>query len=115
MRIEDILPRPPRATDIHVVTLDEQPREERDLWIWAQSLQGLANRETPHLYLRDRSGFLNADHWLEYYRSSLGLPATHAEGLDGLWGAVRRRRRGLHPCRRWCPADDEPCDHALRP
>ncbi len=84
MRIEEIIPRPPRAQRISVYTLDETPRQNRDLWMLLGSLQGLVNRTEPHVYLRDAEGSLNADHWVEYYEAELGIPVSQAGGLEHL-------------------------------
>ena len=97
MVLEDIFPRISTVTGL--VTI-RPPGDEPtpDFWIWLRSLQGLVNRDSPHLYITRSPGEgVNAprecleDHWLEYYRSTFGLPAEEVEDVD----AVLERYRHL--------------------
>jgi hypothetical protein len=71
-----------------VVATPGSEAESVDFWIWFRSLQGLVNREEPHLYLMQHKDLsrlvlpqrLCEDHWLDYYRKTFGLPIESLEG-----------------------------------
>ncbi|HPC45392.1 MAG TPA: hypothetical protein PLJ50_09640, partial [Candidatus Latescibacteria bacterium] len=73
MQLTDVFPRIPPVKRLSVARINPQG-EGIDFWIWFRSLQGLANRMEPHLYLIDLNAMekhkpLGAaeTHWLDYY------------------------------------------------
>ena len=91
MRLTRFLSSVPRVE--RLVTLEAPAQEANvDFWMWLRALQGLANREEPHLYLirRDEAGKSRKplgeyeDHWLDYYVERFGLPCQALEDVDAL-------------------------------
>jgi hypothetical protein len=90
MLLTDIFPSIPRVTRL-VVSHPEVSGDDVDFWIWYRSLQGLVNRREPHLYLmqlvdtsRPERPRLFEDHWLEYYRTTFGLPVETQNEVDAI-------------------------------
>ena len=71
---------------------DANGRFPVDFWIWLRSLQGLVNREEPHLYLIRETGALGSgpdsplyeEHWLDYYTDTFDFPSERIDGVDAL-------------------------------
>ena len=88
MLLTDMLPTIPRVQRL-VVSAPDAAGQSVDFWIWYRSLQGLVNREEPHLYLIQRGDASSAGqdalcerHWLDYYVSTFGLPTEHLDDVD---------------------------------
>ena len=91
MRLTEVFPAMPRVKRLLVARLGPEGQGV-DFWIWVRALQGLVNRDEPHLYLirgtipqrpRKPSG-LYEDHWLEYYVQRFGLPTENLDDPDEL-------------------------------
>jgi len=87
MRFTDIIPDIPPVRRLAVVSPQGDPPV--DLWIWLRCLQGLANRQEPHLYViqdqathRGKPRDLYERHWLDYYTRTFGLPVAQVGGPD---------------------------------
>jgi len=93
MLLTDIVPTVPRATRL-VVSAPDFGKYGLDFWIWCRALQGLVNREEPHLYLiedmlasdcsRPSPRDLYERHWLDYYVKTFGLPTEELHDADAL-------------------------------
>lgn len=91
MKLVDIFPQS-KTVDRLVVVEPDVEAQPLDFWVWMRSLQGLVNREEPHLYLiRDykksekRSNRANHEyHWVDYYGSEFGIPHTELDSIDTL-------------------------------
>ena len=88
MKITDILPSIPKVKRLVACTPNVDGGEV-DFWIWLRSLQGLANRREPHLYVmqgtdvsRGRNRPLYEDHWLSYYADTFHLPTETVDDVD---------------------------------
>ena len=89
MRLTDVFPRIPPVKRL-VVSTPAHENAGVDFWIWFRSLQGLVNRQDPHLYIvqeaySPRGGRRRAlceEHWLSYYRETFGLPVERADDAD---------------------------------
>jgi hypothetical protein len=91
MRFTEILPNIPRVKRLVTLT-PEATAADIDFWIWLRSLQGLVNRNEPHLYLlcaggeerRGRHIPLYEDHWLAYYSQTYTIPDQSLPDTDAL-------------------------------
>ena len=92
MEFTDILPPLPAVRRL-VVSTPNAAGQGVDFWIWYRCLQGLANRQEPHLYLVQRPRPAPPDgppdrfcegHWLDYYRRAFGLPAEQVDDPDAV-------------------------------
>ncbi len=85
MLFTEILPDIPTVKDVTVCEPDVP--ESVDFWIWLRALQGLVNRDRPHLYIvqgagpprRQKRRALYEDHWLDYYVRTFGLRVSHLD------------------------------------
>lgn len=97
MRFTDIFPDIPPVRRLVVAGRGQQQRV--DFWVWLRSLQGLVNRQEPHLYLLSTPGTgagrhpdLYEQHWLRYYTETFGLPVEEIaveEAIDRYRHLVR--------------------------
>jgi len=91
MHLTDIFPTMPKVRRI-LATMPDASKESLDFWIWYRSLQGLANRGEPHLYVitggpGGETGHrrpLYEGHWLAYYERAFGLPVEHEDDVDAI-------------------------------
>ena len=86
MRIEEVFPELPKVTRLAVHRYHLKGTST-DFPVWLHSLQGLVNRDDPHLYLIRTSepggkGITTEDHWLDYYTQRFRIPAEDIETLD---------------------------------
>lgn len=71
--------------------------ESIDFWIWLRSLQGLANRVEPHVYIVRETGAngsgldspLYEDFWLDCYRKTWEIPVEEENHVDTLLDRYR--------------------------
>ena len=98
MRLTDVFPPIPRVQDILVL----DPRledDDLDFWVWMRCLQGLVNRDRPHLYLIRDTGRMAqrgryARQWLEYYDQTFGIQVEEAPGVDDVLERYRHLVEG---------------------
>jgi len=91
VRLTDILPDIPAVKRL-VVSTPGVGEDNVDFWIWYRCLQGLVNRDEPHLYViqgdvparAGRRRTLYEDHWLEYYVKTFGVPVEPLDDVDGV-------------------------------
>jgi len=91
MRVTEMLAGIPRVRRL-VVSAPDAAGQGVDFWIWFRSLQGLVNRDEPHLYLVQRSDkaktgrpdALYEYHWLDYYVKTFGLPTEELDDVDSV-------------------------------
>jgi hypothetical protein len=85
MQLTDVFPPIPKVKRVTTYRFDRS-KETIDLDIWLRSLQGLVNRDEPHLYVvrtgaNGKAG-MQEDHWLDYYRATFDLPVEELADLD---------------------------------
>lgn len=90
MQLTDVFPGIPPVKRLAVARINPQG-QGIDFWIWFRSLQGLANRMEPHLYLIDLDAMekhrpLGAaeTHWLDFYKTRFGIPTEDMENIDAV-------------------------------
>ena len=88
MRIEEVFPELPKVQRLKVFRYDMTGKTV-DFPIWLHSLQGLANRDEPELYLIRTSrpggvGVTYEDHWLDYYKQRFAIPTEDIADLDAV-------------------------------
>jgi hypothetical protein len=89
--LTEILPSIPAVKRL-TVSAPGVPGRNVDFWIWYRSLQGLVNRDEPHLYLVQgqvgaRAGKphdLYESHWLDYYVRTFGLRTETVNDVDAV-------------------------------
>ncbi len=86
MRLTDIFPTIPQVERLLVC---EPEFENIDTVIWLRALQGLVNRDEPHMYIVPAGARIHAggpprkeDHWLAYYDERYGFPTESLDDLD---------------------------------
>lgn len=89
-KLTDIFPSIPKVRRL-VVFEPALEGESIDMAIWLRSLQGLVNRDEPHLYLMQTGSRIheggppnNLIHWLDYYKTKFALPVEELGGPDAL-------------------------------
>ena len=80
MRLTDVFPPIPQVRRL-LVTSPDASGQSIDFWIWFLSLQGLANRDEPHVYV---DGSSDTRHWLDYYTTAFGLPTERLDDVDAI-------------------------------
>ena len=90
MQLTDVFPQIPKVKRL-VVAEPNAADQPLDFWVWFKSLQGLVNREEPHLYTirssppeKTKRRSLYEDHWLDWYTKQYGLPVEHQNDIDTL-------------------------------
>jgi GxGYxYP putative glycoside hydrolase C-terminal domain/GxGYxYP_N second domain/GxGYxYP_N 1st domain/GxGYxYP third domain len=91
MRLTDVFPAIPTVKRILTITPDAA-HDRVDFWVWLRSLQGLINREEPHLYVvdkavgesSDRPRDLYEEFWLDYYKEAFGLAINGLDDVDAV-------------------------------
>jgi hypothetical protein len=104
MPITDIFPDIPRVRRL-LATAPDATGESIDFWVWFHSLQGLVNREDPHLYVIRGGEILQEGdrdywerHWLDYYTnpdtSPFKIPFERENGVDAVIERYRSHVNG---------------------
>jgi len=78
MQLTDVFPPIPRVKRL-LVTNPDMLRRDQGFSAWFRALQGLVNREEPHLYI---TGTPENQHWLDYYKERFGLPTEELNDPD---------------------------------
>jgi len=71
LSLTSIFPDIPKVEKLVVFAPEESISFDR--WVWIRSLQGLANRGNPHLYIVSK-GDVPEEHWLKLYSEEYGVP-----------------------------------------
>ena len=73
MKLTDIFPDIPQVERLSVVRVAREDVTSLDTWVWVRSLQGLANRRKPHVYVIGDRQSLYEEHWQNYYAERFGI------------------------------------------
>ena len=94
MKLTDIFPSIPPVKRVSVVRVQQEDLTSLDMWVWLRSLQGLANRAEPHVYVAGEKNSLYENHWLEYYGDRFGIESTEIGNPDAAIEAYKEHASG---------------------